>query len=115
MRDITDDISKVDYAYFIQKVDVPEYVKNASVDTRESVEGLKSDCFADTFNYRFPVNTKASCWTSALYLYGNTPTKRSARWERLEDSITKYAKLWSIEKDLESIKEAFKPEEVVAP
>ena len=115
MRDITDDISKVDYAHFIQKVDVPEYVKTASVDTKESIKDLKSDCFADTFNYRFPINTKASCWTSALYLYGNTPSKRSARWDRVEKSIIKFAKMWGIENELEAIKEAFKPEEPVAP
>ena len=115
MRDITDDISKVDYAHFIQKVDVPEYVKSASVDTKSSVKDLKSNCFADTFNYQFPINTKASCWTSALYLYGNAPSKHSARWDRVENSVIKFAKIWGIEKDLAVIKEAFKPEEPIAP
>ena len=114
MRDITDDISKVDYAYLIQQVSVPEYVKSASVETIDSVKDLQAKAFADPFRKKFPVNTKASCWTSALYLYGNEPSKTSAKWVEVEGRISKHAHLWGIVEDVEAIKAAF-AEEVVDP
>ena len=38
IKDITDDVSKTVYANLINKVDVPDYVKSAQVETEESVK-----------------------------------------------------------------------------
>ena len=60
--DITDDVSKKYYNAFIKQVGMPDYVKSASVPTKESLEALSSDAFADTINKKFALDSKANCW-----------------------------------------------------
>ena len=114
INDITGDVSKTLYANLIEKVDVPDYVKSAAVETEDSVSSLKSRAFADPFNHQFPLNTKASCWTSALYFYGQTPDYANSRAHDIDTNLTKHASIWGIEEDVEAIKKAFEPAEIPA-
>jgi hypothetical protein len=107
--DITDDISKTMYANLIDKVDVPDYVKSAEVETEKSVKHLDPRAFADTIQCKLPLNTKASCWTSALYLYGHPDNNASSRPSRIETNLFKHAEIWGIEEDINLIKQAFAP------
>jgi len=114
IKDITDDVSKTVYANLINKVDVPDYVKSAQVETEESVKHLEPRAFADNINCKLPVNTKASCWTSALYLYGHPENIASSRRKDAEANLIKHAKIWGIVNEVEATKQAFEVVEVPA-
>lgn len=46
----------------------PEYVMKAGALTKEAADGLPDSLFADQFNRRYPIGTKADTWLSAAYL-----------------------------------------------
>jgi hypothetical protein len=104
--DITTDTSKKYYNAFMQKLEMPEYVKSANVTTADDTVNMNSDCFADNVGRRFPINTKASCWCSAVYFYGNQCNKDS-RSRQVEANLEKAASIWGISNDLTIIKKAF--------
>ena len=107
IKDITDDVSKTVYANLINKVNVPNYVKSAQVETTESVKHLQPRAFADNINCKLPINTKASCWTSALYLYGHPDNIASSRRKNVENNLNKHASIWGILDEVETVKQAF--------
>ncbi len=109
IKDITDDVSKTMYANLIDKVNVPDYVKSASIETKENIKHLAPNAFADSIECKLPVNTKASCWMSALYLYGNPKNIASPRFSQTKENLVKHAQLWGIQEDIETIKQAFSP------
>ena len=111
IKDITDDISKTVYANLISKVSVPKYVKSAQVETKGD---LPPRAFADSILCKLPLNTKASCWTSALYLYGNSTNKANSRYPIIEDTLVKHAEVWGITEDIGAIKKAFTPIQINA-
>jgi uncharacterized protein (DUF1778 family) len=104
--DITDDVSKKYYNAFIKQVSMPEYVKVASVLTEKDLNSISSDAFADSLNRKFAVNTKANCWCSALYFYGNQCNTLGAS-KQAEAKLLNAARIWGIADDVENIKQAF--------
>lgn len=109
--DITADVSKKYYNAFIKRVEMPEYVKSANVPTPDEAASLDSNLFADSIGRSFPLNTKANCWCSAVYFYGNQYNK-DPQSKQAELNLEKAAGIWGIEDDLARIKLAF-AEEVV--
>ena len=104
--DITDDVSKKYYNAFIKQVGMPDYVKSASVPTKESLEALSSDAFADTINKKFALDSKANCWCSALYFYGNQCSSfKNAK--QAEARLINACRVWGILGDVDNIKKAF--------
>lgn len=85
---------------------MPEYVKNAQVLTSEDAESINSNSFADEVSRKFAMNTKANCWCSALYFYGNQ-CNNSAAGKQAEANLARGARIWGIEGDVEQIKTAF--------
>lgn len=104
--DITTDTSKKYYNAFTKRVEMPEYVKNAQVLTSEDAESINSNSFADEVSRKFAMNTKANCWCSALYFYGNQ-CNNSAVGKQAEANLARGARIWGIEGDVEQIKTAF--------
>lgn len=104
--DITDDVSKKYYNAFTQQVQMPEYVKSAQVLTADDASEIPATAFADSFNKKFAIDSKANCWCSALYFYGNQcnnlPTSKQA-----ETRLLNAARIWNIVEDVETIKRAF--------
>lgn len=85
---------------------MPEYVKSASVLTKEEAQELGSDAFADSVNKKFAVDTKANCWCSALYFYGNQ-CNNSTVSKQAEAKLLNAARIWGIQGDVTAIKQAF--------
>lgn len=111
--DITDDVSKKYYNAFIKQVSMPEYVKSAGVLSKEDLQDIPSDAFADGLNKKFALNTKANCWCSALYFYGNQCNNSSAS-KQAEVKLLKAAQIWGISSDVQQIKTAFDLETIPA-
>lgn len=109
--DITDDVSKKYYNAFTQQVPMPEYVKSAQVLTADEAEQIPANAFADSFNRKFAVDSKANCWCSALYFYGhqcnNLPTSKQA-----EQRLLNSARIWGISSDVEQIKRSFEQQTI---
>jgi len=111
--DITDDVSKKYYNAFVKQVSMPEYVKVASVATKEDLNDVPSDAFADGFNRKFAVNSKANCWCSALYFYGNQ-CNTSGTSKQAEVKLLNAARIWGIADDVTSLKQAFELQTIPA-
>ena len=109
--DMTDDVSRRYYNAFIRRVDMPEYVKSAQVLDREAADGLPAAAFADQSNRKFALDSKANCWCSALYFYGNQCTS-AAGSPQTEDRLVKAAKVWGVLDDVKAIKRAFEVKEI---
>ena len=95
----------------MRRVEMPEYVKSANVLTAEDAAGMSSDSFADTVGRTFPLNTKANCWCSAVYFYGNQCSKDPSS-KQAEASIHKAAEIWGISNEIAKIKAAFEIKDV---
>jgi hypothetical protein len=104
--DITNDVSKKYYNAFMKRVEMPEYVKSANVLTAEEASNMNSNSFADSVNRNFPINTKANCWCSAVYFYGNQYNKDLTS-KQAEVNIHKAAEIWDIADEVAKIKAAF--------
>lgn len=85
---------------------MPEYVKSANVLTAEEAAGMSSDSFADPVSRNFPLNTKANCWCSAVYFYGNQCNKDRTS-KQAEVNIQRAAEIWGIADEVAKIKTAF--------
>ena len=90
---------------------MPEYVKSANVLSSDEAAKLDSSLFADSIGRSFPLNTKANCWCSAVYFYGNQYNK-DPQTKQAEINLEKAAVIWGIEEDLAKIKLAFAEETV---
>lgn len=104
--DITNDVSKKYYNAFMRRVEMPEYVKSANVLTAEEAASMGSDSFADPVSRNFPLNTKANCWCSAVYFYGNQCNKDRTS-KQAEINIQRAAEIWGISEEIAKIKSAF--------
>lgn len=104
--DITNDVSKKYYNAFMRRVEMPEYVKSANVLTAEEAADMNSDSFADPISRNFPLNTKANCWCSAVYFYGNQCNKDRTS-KQAEVNIQRAAEIWGITEEVAKIKTAF--------
>jgi hypothetical protein len=109
--DITDDVSKKYYNAFTQQVEMPEYVKSAEVLTADAAEHIPQTAFADSFNKKFAVDSKANCWCSALYFYGNQCNNFSAS-KQAEQKLLNAARIWGISNDVERIKRSFEEQTI---
>jgi len=109
--DITTDVSKKYYNAFTKRVGMPEFVKSANVLTADEASRMGSDSFADSVGRSFPINTKANCWCSAVYFYGNQCNK-DFRSKQAEVKLEKAADIWGLSDELARIKAAFAEQEV---
>jgi len=85
---------------------MPEYVKAASVPTKEDLNSVLSEAFADTLNRKFAIDTKSNCWCSALYFYGNQ-CNNSVASKQAEAKLLNAARIWGIADDVTNLKQAF--------
>ncbi|NBQ70534.1 MAG: hypothetical protein EBU46_17565, partial [Nitrosomonadaceae bacterium] len=58
-----------DYSYrelhtFLDGISTPEFVKQAEMDTKDSVEKLAEEAFADRYNRAYPIHTPAATYLS---------------------------------------------------
>lgn len=90
----------------MRRVEMPEYVKSANVLTAEEAASMGSDSFADPVSRNFPLNTKANCWCSAVYFYGNQCNKDRTS-KQAEVNIQRAAEIWGITDEVTKIKAAF--------
>jgi hypothetical protein len=111
--DITDDVSKKYYNAFIQQVAMPEYVKSANIPTKDDAAVKNSECFADSVNKKFALDSKSDCWCSALYFYGNQ-CNTLAIGKQAEVKLLNAARVWGISEDIKSLKSAFEQQTIPA-
>lgn len=92
---------------------MPEYVKCAEVTTAEDVKNLHPEVFADGVNKKFALNTKANCWCSALYYYGNQCNNYPVG-KQAEAKLLSAARIWGITDDVAKVKQAFEQQDIPA-
>jgi len=108
--DIASDESLKELYSFMQNREVPEFVKEAEVDTPESLAKLGMSAFADRGRRAFPINTPERTYLSNVYFLN----KRAEIERRLgkeytqhvEDTLQKSAELFEISEEVTKYKEA---------
>ena len=103
--DILEDTSHLTLYKIAKSVGLPDYVKKAEVETPVDVENHSDGLFADSFNRRFPLDSKANTWLSAAYFAKTAedesyvPAVRAA----VEDAIKQAADAYGIRKDVDEV------------
>lgn len=90
---------------------MPEYVKSANVLTADDAAEIPANAFADSFNKKFAVDSKANCWCSALYFYGNQCNNLPAS-KQAEAKLLNAARIWGISEDVDVVKRAFEQQTI---
>jgi len=92
MFDRTSDTNNSELYKIRERLDMPEFVKCASLDTKPITE-LPSASFADPATRTFPINTKAETWLSAAYFAKQASEGSADVRQRLADAV----EFWGIE------------------
>lgn len=102
--DITSDNSH-SVLYRICKIGVPDYVSKSAVTTKEASADLPDSLFADSFNRRYPIDSKANTFLSAAYFAKTAEADgyRRETMEYVEGRIKSAADRYGNRKDVDSI------------
>lgn len=97
MFDQVSDINNATLYQISQEVNLPEFVKEASLPDSDSLQTLSPDCFAYPELRRFPIHTKADTWLSAAYLHKNATTMPPCTYNGVRAAVEKAAAFWQID------------------
>lgn len=95
--DFLNDKTAAILGYAFQNNLLPAFVKEASMPTKEDVEGLKDNAFANVYTREFPCHTKEATVLSALYAAANGED------EEILEEISKKASVYGILDEVTSI------------
>jgi len=94
--DFYDDVNQ-QTLYALEKLTgVPDFVKSASIETKEEVSQLPPHVFADPQHRKFPIHTKASTWLAHAYFKQCAPHYSTEERSFIQQRITKAAEFWKI-------------------
>ncbi|NBQ67401.1 MAG: hypothetical protein EBU46_00675 [Nitrosomonadaceae bacterium] len=75
------------YAYLRDYHDTPEFVKQAELDTEDTVEKLSENSFADRYHKAFPIHSPASTYVSTVF-FKNKQAELTEQWgEKYVDEV----------------------------
>lgn len=96
-------------------VRLPGFVKEASVDgQREQLNELPSSSFADTFDRKFPIHTKAAAYLSyAYFLKQADKCAGDTQRTRIEQGFQKAAELWCLKGEYIDLRDQFAPKAAI--
>lgn len=83
-------------------LELPAFVKEAHLPTEDDVKDLPPNSFADTTGRKFPMHTKAACWTSYVYFLNQADRIEKYAQARIRRQFDKMARYWGIEKEMEA-------------
>lgn len=105
------DTSNLQLYRLLQGVDVPEFVKDATIDDEVSVASLEKSAYADQVNIAFPINTPARVYVSNAFFQAKKAAMEgrygTAHINEVEGRIKQAAELFSVSRELESYNEAY--------
>jgi hypothetical protein len=109
--DQSTDYSNKELYQLLRVAELPEYVKTASVDDYDTLQGLPKEAFADEDRRIYPLNSAARTYVSNAYfiskkadiekLYGDGYVRQ------LENKIKEAAEIFQIEEDINSYSNEF--------
>jgi hypothetical protein len=94
--DYYDDVNKQVLYKLSKLVELPEFVKSASVETREELQGVPAHAYADAVRNKFPTHTKEATLLSQLYFLNAKHLYDSKEAGLVQVRIDAGAKYWSI-------------------
>jgi hypothetical protein len=91
-------------------VEVPGYVANAEVVTKEASDANKDALFADEYNRRYSIASPEDTWMSAAYFAKTAEFDgySASQYEFIENRIKTAADVYGIRSDVDAVFEAFK-------
>lgn len=112
MFDQYDDVDQRQLHGFHKVLELPEFVKTASVSSAEDLLGLAPNCFGDPATRKFPLHTANDAWLSRLYFSKNAHLYKNASVKRIVGERIKQAEaFWKLEPEY-IVKEAAEVEKV---
>lgn len=94
-----------DHGHLLTKIflnrPLPDFVKNAAVDSGDELSALPGTAFADAGMRQFPVHNPENIYVSAVYFQANPElrAKRADIWDKIRESAT----LFGIEGEIEKV------------
>lgn len=100
------DTSNLQLYRLLQGVELPDFVKDAEIDTDASVEPLEKTAFADQVNIAFPINTPPRVYVSNAFFQAKKAEMEdrygSAHVAAVSDKLKEAAELFSISREIEA-------------
>jgi hypothetical protein len=94
--DFYDDVNQ-QTLYALEKLTgVPDFVKGASIETKDEIGKLPPHVFADPQHRKFPVHTKAATWLAHAYFKQCAPRYSNEERGFIQQRISKAAGFWKI-------------------
>lgn len=87
----------------------PEFVKEASLPTSDEVALLPRTSFADPFNRKFPLHTKASCYLQYCYFLKQKADMEKSSASRMEQAFVRAADFWGIGNEMAALRSFMAP------
>ena len=101
--DVTHDNSWGQWSSIAGTYEVPPYVLDYPVLTKEAAEKLDDNLFADPVNKQFPLESKAATWLSAAYFNENRSGLEPVLGEYVEGRIKAAAAMYGISGEVGSV------------
>lgn len=107
--DQLNDQSNIQLFRLLSGVELPEFVKDAEVDSDATVSGLEKSAFADEVNFAYPIDTPARVYVSNAFFQAKkaelTQRYGSMHTENVAAKIAAAAELFSISAELTNFNE----------
>jgi len=97
MFDHVSDTNNATLYQISQEVNLPEFVKEASLPDADSLKDLPPAGFAYPEMRRFPIHTKADIWLSAAYLHKSASALSPCTFQGIQAAVESAAELWGVD------------------
>lgn len=94
--DVSDDVNRQQLYALDRLCGLPDFVKTAADDSKETIQALPNSVFADTANRKFPCHTKIATWLANAYFQQNKHLYPKEQAQRIQGSIDKFASWFKI-------------------
>ncbi len=94
--DFNDDISQRELYAMDHLYGVPQFAKEAQLETKERLDRLPLSCFGDIGNRKFPCHSKAATWLANAYFKKAQASYSKDEVRQIQERLLKAATFWNI-------------------
>lgn len=103
MRDHIADVNRSELYKLQSDMVIPDFVKEAELQTPEEIKKVHHSHFADPYNKKFPIHTKADTWLSTVFFHKHAATYEPWQKEAISKKLVDAVKFWDLEDQFKTL------------
>ncbi len=112
-HDVFNDSNHAKLLDIFERMEVPEFVKEATVHDEQDFSEVRMDMFGDPSRRMYPLNSRSNTWLSREYFKKDRASLRKEAADAIERRIQKAAEFWKLEPSKEKERKPETPAYVV--